>query len=186
MDEATLIRRALTGDASAWEPIVLAHQQAVFRLAYLLLGDTDEARDAAQETFVRAWRSVGRYDPSRPLRPWLLRICSNLAANRRRSLARHLAALVRKAEVEPRPPGTEDLSARQIEAQQLWQAVRRLDTSDQQVIYLRYFLELSVAETAETLQSAEGTVKSRSHRALERLRTIIRREFPVLGDERSA
>jgi RNA polymerase sigma-70 factor (ECF subfamily) len=54
---------------------------------------------------------------------------------------------------------------------------------DQQVVYLRYFLDLSVAETAETLQIAEGTVKSRLSRALERLRTIIQDDFPILIEE---
>ena len=54
MDESTLIRHAANGDAAAWEPLVLAHQEAVFRLSYLLLGDPDDAEDIAQETFLRA------------------------------------------------------------------------------------------------------------------------------------
>jgi RNA polymerase sigma-70 factor (ECF subfamily) len=185
LDEATLISRALAGDASAWEPVILAHQEAVFRLAYLLLGDPDEARDVAQDTFVRAWRGIHRYDRSRPLRPWLLRICGNLASNRRRSFTRHVAALLRGASTEPPQAGMEELSVRHIEAEQLWKAVRCLELADQQMIYLRYFLDLSVAETAETLQTAQGTVKSRSSRALERLRNVIARDFPMLGDERS-
>ena len=82
--------------------------------------------------------------------------------------------------------GIEEQGAQRIESQQLWHAVRRLGSSDQQIIYLRYFLDLSVAETAETLKMAEGTVKSRSHRALDRLRTIVRRDFPTLGDEQAS
>lgn len=82
MDEPTLIRHAANGDAAAWEPLVLAHQQAVFRLSYLLLGDPDEAEDIAQETFLRAWKYLKRFDSARPLRPWLLSIASNLASNR--------------------------------------------------------------------------------------------------------
>ncbi|MFN8428147.1 MAG: sigma factor [Anaerolineales bacterium] len=66
MDESTLIRRAANGDAPAWEPLMIAHQQAVFRFAYLLLGDTDDAEDIAQET-TRAWKHLKRFDP-RPLR----------------------------------------------------------------------------------------------------------------------
>jgi RNA polymerase sigma-70 factor (ECF subfamily) len=68
----------------------------------------------------------------------------------------------------------------------LWQAVRRLNSVDQEVIYLRYFLELSVAETAETINIAPGTVKSRLSRALERLRRVVEREFPSLWKERVA
>ena len=58
LDEASLISRAVQGDMAAWEPVVLAHQEAVFRLAYLILGDPDDAQDVAQETFVRAWRNL--------------------------------------------------------------------------------------------------------------------------------
>ena len=76
------VRRAANGDAAAWEPLVRAHQEAVFRLCYLLLGDPDEAEDVAQETFLRAWKHLRRFDATRPLRPWLLSIASNLASNR--------------------------------------------------------------------------------------------------------
>ena len=65
----------------------------------------------------------------------------------------------------------------------LWQAVGRLNRMDQEVIYLRCFLELSVEETAQTLQIAPGTVKSRLWRALERLRHLIEQEFPGLREE---
>lgn len=186
LDESTLIERAAAGEAAAWEPLVLAHQQPVFRLAYLLLGDPDEAEDVAQETFVQAWNHLRRFDRSRPLRPWLLRIAANLATNRRRSAARYVAALIRARRAEPNAAGIEESSAAQAESRQLWQAVRRLPPPDQQIIYLRYFLDLSVSETADVLQTPEGTVKSRASRALERLRLVIGREFPMLGDERTA
>jgi RNA polymerase sigma-70 factor (ECF subfamily) len=71
----------------------------------------------------------------------------------------------------------------QHQAQALWRAVRRLETGDQEVIYLRYFLELPVEETAAVLQVAPGTVKSRLHRALHRLRAVIETEFPQLREE---
>jgi RNA polymerase sigma-70 factor (ECF subfamily) len=71
-----------------------------------------------------------------------------------------------------------------MEASHLWKAVQTLSLPDQQIIYLRYFLELSVAETAQALAIPEGTVKSRLSRALERLRGIIRQDFPVLIEGR--
>ena len=184
LDEASLISRAAEGEPAAWEPLVLAHQEAVFRLAYLIVGDPDEAEDVAQETFVRAWTSLSRFDRSRPLRPWLLRITANLANNWRRSAARYLSALVRGARAETPGSGVEEKSAQAIESRELWRAIRRLTPSDQRILYLRYFMELSVAETAEALQMAEGTVKSRSARALERLRAVVRNEFPMLGEQR--
>jgi len=184
VDESTLVRHAANGDAAAWEPLVLAHQEAVFRLSYLLLGDPDDAEDVAQETFLRAWNHLGRFDPTRPLRPWLLSIASNLASNRRRSAGRYFAALTRAFRNEPTASSasTEEKSARHMESSELWKAVQNLSVPDQQIIYLRYFLDLPVTETAEVLRVAEGTVKSRLSRALERLRGIIKQDFPVLAE----
>jgi RNA polymerase sigma-70 factor, ECF subfamily len=185
LDESTLIRHAANGDATAWEPLVLAHQEAVFRLSYLLLGDPDDAEDVAQETFLRAWNHLKRFDTTRPLRPWLLSIASNLASNRRRSAGRYLAALTRAFRNEPASsPNIEEKSTRHMEASQLWKAVQTLNVPDQQIVYLRYFLDLSVAETAQALDIAQGTVKSRLSRALERLRGIIQQDFPILTERR--
>jgi RNA polymerase sigma-70 factor (ECF subfamily) len=69
-----------------------------------------------------------------------------------------------------------------MQAGSLWAAVRRLSSDDQQIIFLRYFLDLSVEETAQAANIAAGTVKSRLHRALERLRDVINRDFPELSD----
>ena len=185
MDESTLVRHAANGDAAAWEPLVLAHQEAVFRLSYLLLGDPDDAEDVAQETFLRAYRSLHLFDDSRPLRPWILSIAANLARNRRRAAGRYLAALRRLVFADP-PDRTsiEEKSVMNIEAQSLWEAVQRLDEASRQIVYLRYFLALSVEETAEVLGVAAGTVKSRLHRALGRLRGVVETEFPALGEGR--
>lgn len=180
MDEPTLIRHAANGDATAWESLVLTHQQAVFRLSYLLLGDPDDAEDIAQEAFLRAWKHLKHFDPTRSLRPWLLSIASNLASNRRRSAGRYLAALTRAFRNEPASVSIEEKSSQHTQANDLWKAVQILNISDQQIVYLRYFLELSVAETSEVLQIAEGTVKSRLSRALEKLRAIIQQDFSVL------
>jgi len=186
LDEPTLIRRAASGDAAAWESLVLAHQQAVFRLAYLLLGDADDAEDIAQETFLRAWKALQRFDPTRLLRPWLLSIAANLSRNRRRSAGRYLAAMTRAFREQPIETPLAEASAQNTDANNLWKAVQHLDLPDQQIVYLRYFLELSVTETAETLRVAEGTVKSRLSRALEKLRRIIHQDFPVLAEGREA
>ena len=186
MEEAALVRHAVNGDAAAWESLVEIHQEAVFRLAYLLLGDPDDAKDIAQEAFLRAWRHLRRFDTTRPLRPWLLSIAANLARNRRRSAGRYLTALMRSFREEPVMERIEDRSARDLQARELWKAVQRLNVLDQQIVYLRYFLELPVAETAEILHVPEGTVKSRLSRALEKLRNIIQQDFPLLSEEREA
>ncbi len=187
MDEADLIHQARHGDGVAWETLVQSHQEAVFRLAYLLLGNAGDAEDVAQETFIRAFRFLGQFDTSRNWRPWLLSIAANLARNRRRSAGRYFAHLRRFAYQTPdNITDPEHEAARLSNAKALWQAVRQLEPADQEIIYLRYFLELSVEETAESLQIASGTVKSRLHRALKRLRERVERDFPALWSERVA
>lgn len=191
MDEAELVGRAQRADQMAWTVLVTTYQGPVYRLAYLILGNPAEAEDIAQETFVRAFRSLDRFDVSRPLRPWLLAIAANLSRNRRRSAARYLAALQRSLAVTRTvAPDEPRLSAEAMDAQELWQATRRLTQDDQEIIYLRFFLELPVAEAAEILRVPAGTVKSRTHRALGRLREVVERQCPGLieeyGDEQAA
>ncbi len=162
---------------------MLAHQEPVFRLAYLFLGDPDDAEDITQETFLRAYHNLKHFDSTRPLRPWLLSIAANLARNRHRSAARYLAALTRSFRTEPSESlDVEGHTAQNQDASQLWKAVRRLNADDQQIIYLRFFLDLSTAEAAQTLDVAEGTVKSRLNRAVGRLRIVIKNNFPTLSE----
>lgn len=186
-DEPGLVSRARRADGAAWEALVRRHQEPVFRLAYLILGDAAEAEDATQETFVRAYLALARFDESRPLRPWLLSIGANLARNRRRSLGRYWAALQRAFQADPRPfhPPPERTAA--ADARRLREAVGRLRPDAQDIIYLRYFLSLSEAEAAAALGIPPGTAKSRLSRALAQLRRVIEADFAdlrdALGDE---
>lgn len=131
---------------------------------------------------MRAYLKLDRFDTTRPFRPWLLSIAANLARNRRRSIGRYWAALRRYWQNEP-PAATNkpDWDGR-LEARQLWQAVQRLRPIAQEIIYLRYFLDLSEAETAVTLDIAPGTAKSRLHRALKQLQAVIEVDFPDLHE----
>lgn len=172
--EVELVLKARQGDNTAWAELVGLHQQAVFRLAYLHLADPAEAEDAAQECFIHAYRSLERFDTSRPLRPWLLRIVSNLAINRKRSIGRYWAAVQRTARQQPMTQaGPEAADEAKADEQLLWKAIKTLPAKMQAVLYLRFFLELPVEEVAQALNEAEGTVKSQTHRALEKLREKI-------------
>jgi RNA polymerase sigma-70 factor (ECF subfamily) len=160
LEETILIQRATNGEAAAWEPLMLAHQEPVFRLAYLFLGDADDAEDITQETFLRAYHNLKRFDPTRPLRPWLLSIAANLARNRFRSTTRYLAALTRSFRADTKPAlDVERRAALNQDADQLWKAVRQLNADDQQVIYLRFFLDLSTAEAAQALDVEGNAVQ---------------------------
>ena len=104
---------------------------------------------------------------------------------RRRSIGRYLAALGRFVQARPEQVSyLGERTAQQWEAETLWQAVKRLKPNEQEVVYMRYFLDLSEAEMASALGVAPGTVKSRLHRALQHLRGVVDQEFPALREER--
>jgi RNA polymerase sigma-70 factor, ECF subfamily len=181
LTETQQIHLAQQGNNAAWEALMRAHPEPVFLLAYLLLGDPDEAEDITQETFLRAYRALRHFDTERPLRPWLLRIASNLAHNRQRSIGRYLGALTRFARKNPERINPTTIQPENA-SQALWQAVRQMAKPFQEVIYLRYFLDMSENEMVDTLEVPPGTVKSRLHRALSKLREIIERDFPELKE----
>lgn len=179
LSENNLIQAAIRGEEQAWEALMQEHQQPVFRLAYLFSGDPDEAEDITQEAFIRAFRSISKFDSARSFRPWILSIAANLARNRLRSGSRYLRTLQRLIHFDAQdlskfPRDTEQ----PWEAETLWQTVRRMSLDDQQVVYLRYFLELSEGEMAAVLGVPDGTVKSRLHRALKRLRNRLAQDTP--------
>ena len=176
-DESELVSRAARGEVPAYEELVRRYQGIAHRTAYLIAGGAAQADDAAQAGFVKAYRALGRFDRSRPFRPWLLRIVANEARNLRRAEARRAALELRAGRQEPeavRGPESEAASLERREA--LLAAVNRLAEGDREVIAMRYFLELSEAEMATMLGVAAGTVKSRLSRALTRLRAIVEPE----------
>ena len=180
-----MIQRAVAGDHDAYEALMRQHQQVVYRLACLILGDADDAEDVAQEAFIRAYQQLHRFDTSRPFRPWVLQITANLARNRLRSIGRYLNILQEVVGLSASEmPSAAAIQIQAWESQALFEAVRRLHRTDQEVIYLRYILELSVQETADILQVETGTVKSRLSRALKRLRGVVLRDFPLLYEGR--
>ena len=177
--ESHLNQKARAGDAGAWEALTRLHQEPIFRYAYLLLGDADDAQDVAQETFVRAFYRLNHFDAERRLRPWLLSIVWRLAHNWQRSAGRYLQAITRFGR---EPQLGSDHGLERSDADQLWSAVRRLAPAFQQVIFMRFFLELTEDEAAQAAGVPAGTIKSRLHRALQALRDLISSDYPDLKD----
>jgi len=171
-DDVALAERARRGDERAFEELVRMHQTIAFRTAYLLTGSAADAEDAAQVGFVKAWAALPRFRRGAEFKPWLLRIVANEAHNRRRSAGRRVALAVRATEAPPgdATPSPEGAALARERQEELLAAVGRLDERDRDVLTCRYFLELSEEETAAVLDLRRGTVKSRTARALARLR----------------
>jgi RNA polymerase sigma-70 factor (ECF subfamily) len=173
LDETDLIGRAKRGDTHAYEELVYAHQGIAFRTAYVIAGNAADAEEAAQDGFVKAWRALGRFREGAPFRPWLLQIVANEARNRRRSAGRRAHVMLRAATEEPSGDAAPSPEASLLSAETretLLAAVNELPDDQRTVIALRFFVGLSEQEVADALNVPTGTVKSRSARALERLR----------------
>ncbi len=179
LDDDELVRRARQGDEDAYDALVKAHQGIALRVAYLICGSAADAEDATQEAFVKAWRALGRFRPDRPFRPWLLTIVANEARNRLRSAGRVARLALRAGDVRPSgdaAPSPEEAALAGERRQELLDALERLGDRDRQVLACRYLLGLSEAETAGALRCPAGTVKSRTARALGRLRLMLAEE----------
>jgi RNA polymerase sigma-70 factor (ECF subfamily) len=172
-EELELVERARGGDVSAYEEIVRRHQALAFRAAYVICASREDAEEAAQDAFVKAYRALGRFRAGAPLRPWLLRIVANEARNRRTSTARRAILPLRLAQDLPSgeaAPSPEGAMMAAGERRRLLDALGRLPEKHRQVVALRYLLDLSEAETAAAIGCRRGTVKSRTARAVARLR----------------
>ncbi len=187
--EARLVRRAQDGDHSAYGELVTIHQTAAFRVAFLLLGSAPDAEDAAQDGFVRAHAAIARFREGEPFRPWLLAIVGNEARNRRRARGRREGMLGRamsafRAGEVAATGGPERLVLAGETHAEVRDAVASLDDGERHVVACRYLLGLSEAETAAALGIPVGTVKSRLHRGLRRLRDRLGPAMRPAGDVR--
>jgi len=170
--------RARGGDDGAFAELVRAHQEIAFRVAYLITGSRSDAEDAVQDGALKAWRALGRFRVGEPWRPWLLAIVANEARNRRRSAGRRAQLALRAAREQPSGdaapfPGNstpEAVALAADERHRLLAALDALPDDARDVLACRYLLELSEEETAAALGVRRGTVKSRTSRALDRLR----------------
>lgn len=176
-DEPTLIARARDGDVDAWGEVVRRHQDVARRVA-AAAGGIDLAEDSVQDGFVRAFRSLARYDDARPFLPWLLTIVANAARNQHRAVARwdrtrrrapaHFTATY--------VPSAESAALDSESNRDLVRAIGSLSRRHAEVVTYRYLMELSEEETAAGLGIPRGTVKSRLARALDRLETLLQED----------
>ena len=174
--EDELVAHARDGDADAYAELVRRHQDIAFRTAMLITQQAADAEEAAQDGFLKAWRALERFKVGQPLKPWLLTIVANEARNRRRSAGRHqhLALQAADAPSHPAPDAGPHAALLASESRRdLLTALNDLREGDRLVLGCRFLLELSEVETAAALHIRPGTVKSRTARALERLRARL-------------
>ncbi|WP_203453834.1 RNA polymerase sigma factor [Jiangella aurantiaca] len=165
------------GDADAYAVLVRRHAADARRLA-VVAGAGPDADDVVQLAFVKAYRSIGTFRDGAPFRPWLLRIVLNEARNATRADRRYRAAADRSfvlgaatAAVAVDDPAASALTAER--RAELLAALRTLPEPQRRVVACRYLLDLDEEETATVLGWPRGTVKSRLHRALRRLRSQL-------------
>jgi RNA polymerase sigma-70 factor (ECF subfamily) len=169
LDDAGCVARTLKGDVAAFEPLVRRYERVLYTMAYRLTANAEDARDATQNAFVRAFTRLETFDASRSFFSWIYRIAVNEALNLRRSR-----------------PGTEPLADLATGAASLDEAmdeaavrsrvraaVARLPRRLRDVIVLRHFAELSYHDIADTLGVPEKTVKSRLFSARQRLGAVL-------------
>jgi RNA polymerase sigma-70 factor (ECF subfamily) len=173
VDDHALVDAVLGGDREAFRMIVERTQGPVYRVCLRALGSVPDAEDAAQETFVAAFRSLGSYRGDGPLQAWLVRIATRTAFRRRAQRREHadLAAAASAPASTPDPLASAVASERRAA---LRSAVAALPDPYREVVALRYFGELSLEEVAATTGRNLNTVKTQLRRGLERLAVDVR------------
>jgi RNA polymerase sigma-70 factor (ECF subfamily) len=175
-----LVERGQRGDRDALEELYLIHFDRIYSYLHVSVGNRHDAEDLTTQTFLRMLEKIGSFTwQSAPFSAWLFRIAHNLAMDHFRSRRRW-----QPEEQVPEPPGEEAPSAetaalQTIGRESMLELIERLSPEQQQVLTLKFVLNLSNAEVATILDKTEGAVKSLQHRALVSLEKRLRRPEPT-------
>lgn len=177
MVEADLIRRCRAGESACYEPLVRSYEGAALRMAIAMLGDPDDARDAVQDAFVKAYTSLSRFDEARQFAPWFYRILRN----RCRDMLRGRRPTAQLTVLDHRPEGVDTriesrpdrLAEREAAQSRLWRALNRISADHREVLVLKELQGLRYAEIAEVMGVPEGTIASRLFHARKALRAAL-------------
>lgn len=175
MQEREALRRCRAGDPTAFRFLVEQYGDLAYRIAYLMTRDRALAEDLTQDAFLAAWKGLGRFDLALPFKPWLLRIVVNTCRShaRRKALPALPLDEVEERQAPSPDPTPERLAVASDSHRAIGRAIAALDQEARQAVLLRYAAGLTVPEIAAVLAWPEGTVKSRLHRALGRLRAEL-------------
>jgi len=182
--EAGLVRRCLAGDEKAYRDLVEMYQPRIYSLALRMVRRAEDAEDVVQETFVRMFRALDRYDPTRPFGAWLFSIASRLCIDQLRRRKLQPISLTQRDrddeeyEIEVVDPGIrpDEATARNEEEERTRVLIDSLPPHYRIVVLLRHQQDLAYEEIAEALHLPLGTVKARIHRARALLKERLERE----------
>jgi RNA polymerase sigma-70 factor (ECF subfamily) len=169
-DEA-LRDRFRSGDRAAFDEVVTRHRRMVYLMALRVLGRHEDADEAAQQTFVRAWKACRRFRGDASIRTWLVRIVLNVSRTMRARRPDH-------REFEPETAsdpacGAEERIRREQLRRRVRTAVDRLPPRQREVVLLKVFGEMTYREVARTMELSEGAVKAHLHQAVSNLRRLM-------------
>lgn len=182
-EEQTWVSQAQQGGDEAFTKLVETYQTPVFNLCYRMLGEPDLAEDAAQETFLRAYQHMHRYDEKRPFATWLLSIAAHYCIDKLRR--RKFSMFSMDAEDEEgnsfelpdvNAPNPEGESIKGQTQERVHAMLEGLDATDRAAIIMRYWYDYSEKEIAESLRLTVSAVKSRLHRARKELAGVWQEE----------
>ncbi len=183
-NEQAWVARAQRGDSEAFTLLVEAYQKPVYNLCYRMLGEAEAAEDAAQETFLRAYQHIERYDAKRPFATWLLSIAAHYCIDRLRRRKFSMFSIDADDEdgmafeiPDVNAPNPERESVRREDSEKVHGLLASLDETDRAAIVMRYWNDASEIEISEALGLSVSAVKSRLHRA--RLALGKRWEMPA-------
>jgi RNA polymerase sigma-70 factor (ECF subfamily) len=175
--ERELIRKCKGGDARFYEPLVRAYEPPGLRMAVAMLGNMDDARDALQEAFVKAYEALHRFDLRRPFGPWFYQILRNQCRDvlRSRQARFRLEALDERLELRPADSerGPERLRRKAAARELLWKALERIGDEHREILVLKELQGFRYNEIANVLEIPEGTVASRLYHARRALKTVL-------------
>ena len=168
-EDAGWVARCLQGDQAAFEPLVRKYERVLFAVALRLVGDYEDARDATQSAFVRAYEGLDRFDPNRKFFSWIYRIAVNECLNVKRG-QRPQEALTERVETSGGP--FEAFERTETRAR-IDEALKALTFEYREVIVLRHFADLTYEEIAEAVSAPAKTVKSRLFSARQKLASLL-------------
>ena len=180
--DATFVARARTGDSDAFRVLVERHSRALFRLAFRMTGNQQDAEDVVQESFLRAYKQLGKFDERATFGTWLYRIAANCSLDLVRSRKRrseHVAAAGEEGAEEivlqlpTHEPTPERMALSGEVRERVLEAMQELSANERTAFVLRHFEGMCIEEVSRVLECQPGAAKHSVFRAVQKLRRSL-------------